>query len=73
MQIFPSILFNIQKVLVTNSSFIISHPIVFFSLIYFSDKKSGTLVLICELMDMNIYELIRGKLTNCFDIYILYI
>lgn len=24
------------------------------------DKKSGTLVLICELMDMNIYELIRG-------------
>lgn len=25
------------------------------------DKKSGTLVLICELMDMNIYELIRGK------------
>ena len=27
----------------------------------FSDKKTGTLVLICELMDMNIYELIRGK------------
>ncbi|ELU03478.1 hypothetical protein CAPTEDRAFT_192643 [Capitella teleta] len=25
------------------------------------DKKSGTLVLICELMDMNIYELIRGR------------
>ncbi|KAI8788044.1 MAPK/MAK/MRK overlapping kinase [Biomphalaria glabrata] len=25
------------------------------------DKKSGTLVLICELMEMNIYELIRGK------------
>ncbi|XP_034325536.1 MAPK/MAK/MRK overlapping kinase isoform X5 [Magallana gigas] len=25
------------------------------------DKKSGTLVLICELMDMNIYELIRDK------------
>ncbi|XP_064603016.1 MAPK/MAK/MRK overlapping kinase-like [Liolophura sinensis] len=25
------------------------------------DKRSGTLVLICELMDMNIYELIRGK------------
>ncbi|XP_050407443.1 MAPK/MAK/MRK overlapping kinase [Patella vulgata] len=25
------------------------------------DKKSGTLVLVCELMDMNIYELIRGK------------
>ncbi|XP_021359498.1 MAPK/MAK/MRK overlapping kinase-like [Mizuhopecten yessoensis] len=25
------------------------------------DRKSGTLVLICELMDMNIYELIRGK------------
>nr|KAG5702128.1 hypothetical protein BaRGS_010394 [Batillaria attramentaria] len=25
------------------------------------EKKSGTLVLICELMDMNIYELIRGK------------
>lgn len=28
---------------------------------YSSDKKSGTLVLICELMDMNIYELIRGE------------
>ncbi|KAK2157235.1 hypothetical protein LSH36_195g07021 [Paralvinella palmiformis] len=25
------------------------------------DKRSGTLVLICELMDMNIYELIRGR------------
>ncbi|BFZ06778.1 hypothetical protein BsWGS_09817 [Bradybaena similaris] len=25
------------------------------------DKKSGTLILVCELMDMNIYELIRGK------------
>ncbi|XP_059164272.1 MAPK/MAK/MRK overlapping kinase-like isoform X2 [Physella acuta] len=25
------------------------------------DKKSGTLVLVCELMDMNIYELIRGR------------
>ena len=26
-----------------------------------SDKKSGTLVLVCELLEMNIYELIRGK------------
>nr|XP_006010475.1 PREDICTED: MAPK/MAK/MRK overlapping kinase isoform X1 [Latimeria chalumnae] len=25
------------------------------------DKKTGSLALICELMDMNIYELIRGK------------
>jgi renal tumor antigen len=25
------------------------------------DKKTGTLALLCELMDMNIYELIRGK------------
>jgi len=25
------------------------------------DKKSGTLVLVCELMDMNVYEMIRGK------------
>ncbi|XP_067847923.1 MAPK/MAK/MRK overlapping kinase-like isoform X6 [Heptranchias perlo] len=25
------------------------------------DKKSGSLALICELMDMNIYELIRGR------------
>lgn len=25
-----------------------------------SDKKSGTLALICELMDMNLYEMIRG-------------
>lgn len=31
-----------------------------FFLVY-SDKKSGTLVLVCELMDMNIYELIRGE------------
>ncbi|KAJ8308483.1 hypothetical protein KUTeg_013357 [Tegillarca granosa] len=28
---------------------------------YDSDKKSGTLVLVCELMDMNIYELIKDK------------
>ena len=36
----------------------------------FSDKKSGTLMLICELMDMNIYELIRGKFLvhNCVNI-----
>nr|XP_005562296.1 PREDICTED: MAPK/MAK/MRK overlapping kinase isoform X3 [Macaca fascicularis] len=26
-----------------------------------SDRKSGSLALICELMDMNIYELIRGR------------
>ena len=32
----------------------------FFLSVFFSDKKSGTLVLILELMDMNIYELIRG-------------
>ncbi|KAK2554031.1 MAPK/MAK/MRK overlapping kinase [Acropora cervicornis] len=25
------------------------------------DKKSGTLALICELMDMNLYEMIRGR------------
>ncbi|XP_078592601.1 MAPK/MAK/MRK overlapping kinase-like isoform X3 [Branchiostoma floridae x Branchiostoma japonicum] len=25
------------------------------------DKKTGTLALVCELMDMNIYELIRGR------------
>ena len=36
----------------------------------FSDKKTGTLMLICELMDMNIYELIRGKFLvhNCVKI-----
>ncbi|XP_073205784.1 MAPK/MAK/MRK overlapping kinase isoform X7 [Lepidochelys kempii] len=28
---------------------------------FFSDRKSGSLALICELMDMNIYELIRGR------------
>ena len=28
---------------------------------YFSDKKNGTLALICELMDMNLYEMIRGR------------
>ena len=33
----------------------------FYYFYLFSDKKSGTLVLILELMDMNIYELIRGK------------
>lgn len=26
-----------------------------------SDKDSGMLALICELMDMNIYEMIKGK------------
>ena len=26
-----------------------------------SDKKTGTMALICELMDLNIYELIKGK------------
>ncbi|KAI2572871.1 MOK protein kinase [Homo sapiens] len=30
------------------------HEVVF-------DRKSGSLALICELMDMNIYELIRGR------------
>ena len=29
-----------------------------------SEKKTGTMALICELMDMNIYELIKG-LTYC--------
>ena len=28
---------------------------------YFSDKKNRTLALICELMDMNLYEMIRGR------------
>lgn len=32
-----------------------------FGFFFLSDKKSGTLVLVCELMDMNIYELIRGE------------
>ena len=33
----------------------------------FSDRHSGTLSLICELMDMNIYELIKGTnvITSC--------
>ena len=30
----------------------------------YSDRRSGTLSLICELMDMNIYELIKGTLLN---------
>ena len=30
-------------------------------LLVVSDKKTGTVALICELMDMNIYEFIRGK------------
>lgn len=28
---------------------------------FFSDKETGTVSLICELMDMNIYEFIQGK------------
>lgn len=32
-----------------------------FVLVNYSDKKNGSLALICELMDMNLYELIRGK------------
>lgn len=28
---------------------------------YFSDKETGTVSLICELMEMNIYEFIQGK------------
>ncbi len=27
-----------------------------------SDRRNGTLALICEIMDMNIYELIKGKI-----------
>ena len=30
---------------------------------FLSDKKTGTLALICELLDMNLYELIRGIFT----------
>lgn len=32
----------------------------FFTLSTFSDKGNGKLALICELMDMNLYEMIRG-------------
>lgn len=28
---------------------------------FFSDKETGTVSLICELMEMNIYEFIQGK------------
>ena len=28
--------------------------------LFVSDKKNGALALICELMDMNLYEMIRG-------------
>ena len=28
--------------------------------LYFSDKKTGTLALIVELLDMNLYEVIKG-------------
>ncbi|KAM6359453.1 MAPK/MAK/MRK overlapping kinase isoform 8-T8 [Alca torda] len=40
------------------------HEVVFLKFPYicsFSDKKAGSLSLICELMDMNIYELIKGR------------
>ena len=30
-----------------------------------SDKKTGSLALICELMDMNLYEMIRGMYSSC--------
>lgn len=33
---------------------------MFFTLSTFSDKGNGKLALICELMDMNLYEMIRG-------------
>lgn len=33
---------------------------MFFILSTFSDKGNGKLALICELMDMNLYEMIRG-------------
>lgn len=29
--------------------------------VFVSDKETGTLSLICELMEMNIYELIQGQ------------
>ncbi|KAM6394087.1 MAPK/MAK/MRK overlapping kinase isoform 1-T1 [Pluvialis apricaria] len=40
------------------------HEVVFLKspyICFFSDKKAGSLSLICELMDMNIYELIKGR------------
>ncbi|KAI4573244.1 hypothetical protein MJG53_020941, partial [Ovis ammon polii x Ovis aries] len=39
------------------------HEVVF-------DRKSGSLALICELMDMNIYELIRGILVTIFGCFL---
>ncbi|XP_067942580.1 MAPK/MAK/MRK overlapping kinase-like [Watersipora subatra] len=38
-----------------------SHPNVLRLEEVIFDKKSGTLVLVCELLEMNIYEMIRGK------------
>ena len=32
---------------------------------FFSDKKTGTLALIIELLDMNLYEVIKGKNISC--------
>ena len=32
--------------------------------LYDSDPRTGTLALIFELMDMNIYELIKGRYVN---------
>ena len=43
---------NNKKVRITN--FLIAFLIL-------SDKKNGALALICELMDMNLYEMIRGN------------
>lgn len=40
-----------------------------FNLIHcFSDKETGTVSLICELMEMNIYEFIQGKYVSIISI-----
>jgi len=39
----------------------------FYFVVLFSDKKTGTLALIIELLDMNLYEVIKGRICCHFQ------
>ena len=39
----------------------------------FSDKKTGTLALIIELLDMNLYEVIKGKIEQLVIVFFMLI
>ncbi|KAM6335821.1 LOW QUALITY PROTEIN: MAPK/MAK/MRK overlapping kinase [Podargus strigoides] len=52
---------QVLRKLSPHPSILTLHEVVFFLICFFGDKKAGSLSLICELMDMNIYELIKGR------------